>query len=48
MSEEELRNLLDEYSEEELADVLDFVEQVGGFENADVAIELLEEARRAA
>jgi hypothetical protein len=45
MSEDELRNLLDEFTEEELADLLDFVEEVGGYENAEIAIASLEQLR---
>ncbi len=48
MSEEQIRDLLEEFSEEELADILDFVEEVGGFENAEAALSSLEQVRKAA
>jgi hypothetical protein len=48
MDDEQIRNLLDEFSEEELAELLDFVEEVGGFENAEAALSSLEFVSRAA
>ena len=48
MSNEELLELLSDYSDEELAEILEFVEQMGSLEDAQAALESLNQAAEAA
>ena len=48
MTDQELAQMLDEYTEEELATVLDFVEELGSVEAAQTALDALSELRKAA
>ncbi len=48
MDDEELIDRLEEFSEDELAQLLDFIEDVGSIENAESLLDSLEEIRRAA
>ena len=48
MTEQELAEQLDQYSDEELATILEFVEQLGSLEAAQEAIEALSDLRKAA
>lgn len=48
MTEQELAQQLDQFSDEELATILDFVEELGSFEAAQAAIEALSDLRKAA
>ncbi len=48
MTEQELAQQLDQYSDEELATILDFVEELGSVEAAQAAIDALNDLRKAA
>mgnify|MGYP006899580720 FL=1 len=48
MSEEISQDILDELSDEEVATLLEFVERVGSFEDAQAAIDMLSKLRDAA
>jgi hypothetical protein len=48
MSKEIPQDILDELSDEEVATLLEFVERVGSFEDAQAAIDMLSELRDAA
>ena len=48
MTEQDLAQQLDEYSDEELATILEFVEELGSVEAAQAAIDALNELRKAA
>ena len=48
MEHDQLLELLGEYSDEELAEILEFVEQMGSVEEAHAALDLLEPATEAA
>ncbi len=48
MTEQELAQQLDQYTDEELATILEFVEQLGSLEAAQAAIEALGDLRKAA
>jgi predicted house-cleaning noncanonical NTP pyrophosphatase (MazG superfamily) len=48
MTEQELAEQLEQYTDEELATILDFVEELGSLEAAQAAIEALSDLRRAA
>lgn len=48
MTEQELAQQLDQYSDEELATILEFVEQLGSIEAAQAAIDALSDLRKAA
>jgi hypothetical protein len=48
MTEQELAQQLDQYSDEELATILEFVEQLGSLEAAQAAIDALTDLREAA
>jgi|GEM_PF-1780098 len=48
MDDEELIDRLEEFNEEELGQLLDFIEEVGSIENASSLLDSLEEVRRAA
>lgn len=48
MDDEELIDRLEEFDEDELGMILDFIEEVGSIENASCLLDSLEEIRRAA
>ncbi len=48
MSQEIPQDILDELTDEEVATLLEFVERVGSFEDAQAAIDMLSELRDAA
>lgn len=48
MTEQELAQQLDQYTDEELATILDFVEGLGSLEAAQEAIDALSDLRKAA
>lgn len=48
MAEEKLEDILDEMSEEDVATLLEFVDRVGSFEDAQAAIDMLSQIREAA
>ncbi|MHC4875732.1 MAG: hypothetical protein ACYTGL_04490 [Planctomycetota bacterium] len=48
MTDQDLAQLLDQYTEEELATVLDFVEELGSLEAAQTALDALSDLRKAA
>lgn len=48
MDHDELLALLGDYSDEELADILEFVEQMGSLEDAQAAVESLNQVSEAA
>lgn len=48
MSDKIPQDILDELSDEELATLLEFVERMGSFEDAQAAIDMLSEQRDAA
>jgi predicted house-cleaning noncanonical NTP pyrophosphatase (MazG superfamily) len=48
MTEQELAQQLEQYSDEELATILEFVEQLGSLEAAQAAIDALSDLRKAA
>ena len=48
MDDEELIDRLEEFNEDELGQLLQFIEDVGSIENATTLLDSLEEIRRAA
>ncbi len=48
MTEQELAQQLEQYTDEELATILEFVQQLGSLEAAQAAIDALSDLRKAA
>lgn len=48
MSQQDIDQGLDQFSDEELAEILEFVEQMGSLEDAQAALDALSQVQKAA
>jgi len=48
MDEQELAQILDQFADEDIEVLLNFVDQVGGFDDANAAVDALDQLRKAA